>query len=93
MEDARAVIEAAGSPVIGIGLSRGGNLLVHMAVKYPNRLEKLVTVGTSMSGDRPQARQAQEILRRDGIESCPSPKACPTLTMDARAHLTGSRRW
>ena len=69
MEDARAVIEAAGSPVIGIGLSRGGNLLIHMAVSYPHMLEKLVTVGTSMSWDRPQARQAQEILRRDGIES------------------------
>ena len=69
MEDARAVIEAAGGPVIGIGLSRGGNLLVHMAVSYPHLLEKLVTVGTSMSWDRPQARQAQEILRRDGIES------------------------
>jgi class 3 adenylate cyclase/pimeloyl-ACP methyl ester carboxylesterase len=69
MEDARAVIQTAGGPVIGIGLSRGGNLLVHMAVSYPDLLEKLVTVGTSMSWDRPQARQAQEILRRDGIES------------------------
>ena len=69
MEDARAVIEAAGGPVIGIGLSRGGNLLVHMAVSYPTLLEKLVTMGTSLSWDRPQARQAQEILRRDGIES------------------------
>jgi pimeloyl-ACP methyl ester carboxylesterase len=38
-------------------------------VSYPHMLEKLVTVGTSMSWDRPQARQAQEILRRDGIES------------------------
>jgi pimeloyl-ACP methyl ester carboxylesterase len=69
MEDARAVIEAAGGPVIGIGLSRGGNLLIHMAVSYPHLLEKLVTVGTSLSWDRPQARQAQEILRRDGLES------------------------
>jgi class 3 adenylate cyclase/pimeloyl-ACP methyl ester carboxylesterase len=69
MEDARAVIEAAAGPVIGIGISRGGNLLVHMAVSYPNLLEKLVTMGTSLSWDRPQARQAQEVLRRDGIES------------------------
>jgi pimeloyl-ACP methyl ester carboxylesterase len=69
MEDARAVIEAAGGPVVGIGLSRGGNLLVHMAVSYPHLLEKLVTVGTSLSWDRLQARQAQEILRRDGLES------------------------
>src|SRR5712692_4416397 len=40
-----------------------------MAVTYPHLLEKLVTMGTSLSWDRPQARQAQEILRRDGIES------------------------
>ena len=68
MEDARVVIEAARGPVIGIGLSRGGNLLIHMAASYPHLLEKLVTVGTSLSWDRPQARQAQEILRRDGLE-------------------------
>jgi pimeloyl-ACP methyl ester carboxylesterase len=70
MEDARAVLEAAGSgPVIGIGLSRGGNLLIHMAVAYPHLLRKLVTMGTSVSWDRPQARQAHEILAREGIES------------------------
>jgi class 3 adenylate cyclase/pimeloyl-ACP methyl ester carboxylesterase len=69
MEDARAVIEAAGGPVIGIGLSRGGNLLIQMAVSYPHLLQKLVTVGTSLSWDRPQARQAQDILRLDGLES------------------------
>ena len=70
MEDARAVLEAAGSgPVIGIGLSRGGNLLIHMAVAYPHLLRKLVTMGTSVSWDRAQARQAQEILAREGIES------------------------
>jgi pimeloyl-ACP methyl ester carboxylesterase len=39
------------------------------AASYPHLLEKLVTVGTSLSWDRPQARQAQEILRRDGLES------------------------
>jgi class 3 adenylate cyclase/pimeloyl-ACP methyl ester carboxylesterase len=69
MEDARAVIEAAGGPMTGIGLSRGGNLLIQMAVSYPHLLEKLVTVGTSLSWDRPQARQAQDILRLEGLES------------------------
>ena len=53
----------------GIGVSRGGNLLVHMAVSYPGLLEKLVTVGTSLSWDRPQARRAQELLRSEGLES------------------------
>jgi pimeloyl-ACP methyl ester carboxylesterase len=40
-----------------------------MAVTYSHLLEKLITVGTSLSWDRPQARQAQEILRRDWLES------------------------
>ena len=70
MEDARAVLEAAGGgPVIGVGISRGGNLLAHMAAAYPALLRMLVTVGTSLSWDRPQARQAQDILAREGIEA------------------------
>jgi hypothetical protein len=36
MEDVRAVIEAFWTgPVVGIGISRGGNLLVRLAVAYP----------------------------------------------------------
>jgi pimeloyl-ACP methyl ester carboxylesterase len=70
MEDAAAVIRAAGGgPVIGVGISRGGNLLAHMAAAQPSLLRTLVTVGTSLSWDRPQARQAQDILAREGIEA------------------------
>jgi pimeloyl-ACP methyl ester carboxylesterase len=49
-EDVRAVIEAtAAAPCIGIGLSRGGNLLVNLVTTYPALIQKLVLVGTSIS--------------------------------------------
>jgi pimeloyl-ACP methyl ester carboxylesterase len=70
MEDARAVIESAGGgPVIGVGISRGGNLLAQMAVVAPGLLRSLVTVGTSLSWDRPQAHEARTTVERDGIEA------------------------
>ena len=70
MEDARVVIEAAGGgPVVGIGLSRGGNLLIRLAASYPHLVRKLVTVGTSLSWDRPQSREAKAVLEREGVES------------------------
>jgi class 3 adenylate cyclase/pimeloyl-ACP methyl ester carboxylesterase len=70
MEDARAVLEAVGGgPVVGIGISRGGNLLLHLAVAYPHLVSKLVTVGTSLSWTRPHARHAQELVDREGVEA------------------------
>ncbi|OGK78637.1 MAG: hypothetical protein A2X52_09910 [Candidatus Rokubacteria bacterium GWC2_70_16] len=50
MEDVRAVIEETGAaPVIGVGISRGGNLLVKLAVAHPALLAGLVLVGTPRS--------------------------------------------
>jgi len=70
MEDACAVIRAAGGgPVIGVGISRGGNLLAHMAAEHPELLVGLMTVGTSLSWDRPQAREARDIIDREGVEA------------------------
>jgi pimeloyl-ACP methyl ester carboxylesterase len=49
-EDVRAVIEAtASAPCIGIGISRGGNLLVNLVTTYPALIKKLVMVGTGIS--------------------------------------------
>ncbi|HET6521609.1 MAG TPA: alpha/beta fold hydrolase [Geminicoccaceae bacterium] len=45
--DVRAVIEAAGAaPVTGIGISRGGNLLIHLAISDPGLLRRLVLVSS-----------------------------------------------
>ncbi|MEK7446640.1 MAG: alpha/beta fold hydrolase, partial [candidate division NC10 bacterium] len=47
MEDVRAVIEEAGAaPIVGVGISRGGGLLVKLAVTYPGLVGRLVLVGT-----------------------------------------------
>ncbi len=47
MEDVAAVIEAAGgAPIAGLGISRGGNLLIKLAVAQPSLLDKLVLIGT-----------------------------------------------
>jgi pimeloyl-ACP methyl ester carboxylesterase len=45
-EDVATVIEAlGGGPVIGVGLSRGSNLLIMLAASRPELIGKLVTVG------------------------------------------------
>jgi pimeloyl-ACP methyl ester carboxylesterase len=47
VEDLRAVIEALDSgPVIGIGISRGGNQLLKLAESDPRLIGKLVLIGT-----------------------------------------------
>ena len=52
-EDVRAVIEEAGGPVVGVGISRGGPLFVNLAVKAPSLLEKLVLVGSQIDSHNP----------------------------------------
>ena len=50
-EDLRAVIEAAGAaPVVGVGISRGSNQLLHLAHTHPELVGKLVLVGTPTGG-------------------------------------------
>lgn len=47
--DVGAVIEAAGAgPVVGIGISRGGNILIKVAVAHPSLVKKIVLVGTPL---------------------------------------------
>jgi pimeloyl-ACP methyl ester carboxylesterase len=46
-EDVRAVIEALGEQVVGVGLSRGANLLLKLAHAAPHLLGRLVTIGCS----------------------------------------------
>ena len=46
VEDVRAVIEQAGvGAVIGVGISRGSNLLVRLADMYPELVRRLVLIG------------------------------------------------
>ena len=46
-EDLRAVIEAAdAAPIVGVGISRGSNQLLHLAHKHPELVAKLMIVGT-----------------------------------------------
>jgi class 3 adenylate cyclase/pimeloyl-ACP methyl ester carboxylesterase len=70
MEDVRAVIEASwAGPVVGIGISRGGNLLVRLAVAYPAVVQGLVLVGTPLAQrGRRTIDRAQEFLRNDDLE-------------------------
>ena len=56
-------------PVVGIGISLGGNLLVRLAVAYPALVQGLVMAGTPLAqqGRRP-IDQAQEFLRNNDLE-------------------------
>jgi len=67
MEDVRVVIETLdATPVIGLGLSRGGNLLIKLAVAYPRLLRAIVTIGTPSfaAGDVQDYRTP---MRQDGF--------------------------
>jgi pimeloyl-ACP methyl ester carboxylesterase len=55
--DVAAVIEASGSaPVVGVGSSRGGNVLIRLAVERPDLLRQLVLVGTPLDDAGTAAR-------------------------------------
>ena len=45
VEDLQSVIRALGKPVVGVGISRGGNILATLSTKYPELIKKLVLVG------------------------------------------------
>jgi NADPH-dependent curcumin reductase len=68
-----------------IGKPRPGETVVVAAASGP--VGSLVGQLAQLAGARAGG------IAGDPQKCCPSPKACPTLTMDARAHLTGSRRW
>jgi pimeloyl-ACP methyl ester carboxylesterase len=47
--DVRAVIEAIGNrPVVAAGISRGGTVAVNFTARYPQLVEKLILIGTSL---------------------------------------------
>jgi class 3 adenylate cyclase/pimeloyl-ACP methyl ester carboxylesterase len=51
MEDLRAIIHAANAaPIVGVGISRGSNLLIQLAHKHPELVGKIMTVGTPLVG-------------------------------------------
>jgi pimeloyl-ACP methyl ester carboxylesterase len=54
MEDLRAVIEAAAAaPIVGVGISRGSNLLIQLAHTHPELIGKIMIVGTPLTGSLP----------------------------------------
>jgi class 3 adenylate cyclase/pimeloyl-ACP methyl ester carboxylesterase len=57
MEDLRAIIQAAAAaPIVGVGISRGSNLLIQLAHKHRELVGKIMTVGTPMIGALPDGR-------------------------------------
>lgn len=74
VKDIRALIDSlGGGPVVGVGVSRGGNLLLRLAHAEPNLFRKLVTIGCS-SGSPGQffseeyLRQIRNLLDKGDIE-------------------------
>jgi class 3 adenylate cyclase/pimeloyl-ACP methyl ester carboxylesterase len=78
MEDLRAIIEAAAAaPIVGVGVSRGSNLLIQLAHAHPELVRKIMTVGTPMMGTLPDGRPVfnpdymahrQDAYARGGVE-------------------------
>jgi pimeloyl-ACP methyl ester carboxylesterase len=59
MEDLRAIVEAAGAaPIVGVGISRGSNVLVHLAHDHPRLIARLVLVGMPLIGTPLEGRPA-----------------------------------
>ncbi|WP_063697702.1 alpha/beta fold hydrolase [Bradyrhizobium centrolobii] len=68
MEDLRAIIqEAAAAPIVGVGVSRGSNLLIQLAHKHRELVGKIMTVGTPLIGadGRPVLNPDYMALRED----------------------------
>jgi class 3 adenylate cyclase/pimeloyl-ACP methyl ester carboxylesterase len=78
MEDLRAIIEAAAAvPIVGVGISRGSNLLIQLAHAHRELVGKMMTVGTPMMGALPDGRPVfnpdymahrQDAYARGGVE-------------------------
>src|SRR5258705_4286177 len=57
MQDLRAIIQAAAAaPIVGVGISRGSNLLIQLAHRHRELVGKIMTVGTPMKGALPDGR-------------------------------------
>jgi pimeloyl-ACP methyl ester carboxylesterase len=71
MEDVRAVIEASwAGPIVGVGISRGANLLVRLTVAYPALVQGLVVAGMPLAQEgRGTIEEARTFLRQDDLES------------------------
>jgi class 3 adenylate cyclase/pimeloyl-ACP methyl ester carboxylesterase len=78
MEDLRAIIEAAAAaPIVGVGISRGSNLLIQLAHRHRELVGKIMMVGTPLVGALPDGRPAwnpdyvplrDDAFRRGAIE-------------------------
>ena len=78
-EDLRAVVEAAGAaPVVGVGISRGSNQLLHLAHRHPGLVGKLVLIGTPTGGagldgtnffDPEYVRRRAEAYAREDVDA------------------------
>lgn len=75
MKDVRAIIDAlGGGPVVGVGMSRGGNLLLKLAHAEPHLFDRLVTIGASPGMPSPSyfseeyLRLIREMFERGDIE-------------------------
>ncbi|MGH6920202.1 MAG: alpha/beta fold hydrolase [Geminicoccaceae bacterium] len=66
VRDVRAVVAALGDgPVVGVGISRGSNVLLRLAHREPQLFDKLVTIGAPPSTPAPPYF-SDEYLRRCG---------------------------
>lgn len=77
MEDLAAVINAAAAaPIVGVGISRGSNLLIQLAHAHPELIGKIMIVGTPLISSLPDGHQVfnpnytmrrQEAYRRGAL--------------------------
>jgi pimeloyl-ACP methyl ester carboxylesterase len=85
VEDVRAVIEALGAgPVIGIGVSRGGNLLIKLSVAHPGLLRAIVTIGTPKYTSPITLSEFQRALQQGDVETAIR-MFVPTIVSEAGA--------
>ena len=74
-KDVAAIIEALRAPVIGVGISSGGNLLAMLSEMRPDLLQGLVTVGTHFKGyglgnrNEELERQQTPAIEREDVET------------------------
>ena len=67
LADLEAVTEGLTEPFTLVGMSQGGALSIAYALKYPERVERLVLIGAYAKGARARAKSDQELLEAETL--------------------------
>ncbi len=82
-KSARLVAKARGGPASYLGYSLGGRVLLHLALQFPEAVERLVLIGATPGIEDPSARAARRALDGALADELDPGSPEPTVSLDA----------